>query len=58
MKNEEQRPFSEKRWNQELGAVPTGETFQLTKEDKKYLEQQDKKWEEILKKLKSKNNTK
>lgn len=58
MKNEETKPFSHQRWNQNLGAVPTGETFKLTKEDKKYLEQQDKKWEETLKKLKSKKNTK
>lgn len=58
MKNEETKPFSHQRWNQNLGAVSTGETFELTKEDKKYLEQQDKKWEETLKKLKSKNNTK
>lgn len=48
------KPFSSHRWNQEMGAVPTGETFELTDEDKKYLEEQDKKWQETLKKLKEK----
>lgn len=55
----EYKPFSSPRWNQQLGAEPTGETFELTEEDKKNLEQQDKKWEKTVKKLKEmRNNTK
>ncbi len=35
----------------------TDETFELTKEDKAYLAEQDNKWEETLKKLKSKRTS-
>lgn len=47
------KPFSNPRWNQDIGAVPTGKTFKLTEEQKQYLKEQDKKWRETLKKLKS-----
>lgn len=46
--------FSSHRWNQNPGAVPTGKTFELTEETKKWSEEQDKKWKETLKKLKEK----
>lgn len=49
--------FSNPRWNQDLGAIMTDETFELTKEDKAYLAEQDNKWEETLKKLKSKRTS-
>ena len=53
------KPFSSPRWTQDPGAVLTGETFELTEEDKKEIEQDDKEWEETLKKLKEmRNNTK
>lgn len=48
------KPFSNPRWNQDMGAIATGKTFKLTEEEKKYLKEQDQKWQEILKKLKSK----
>lgn len=48
------KPFSNPRWNQDMGAISTGKTFKLTEEEKKYLKEQDQKWQETLKKLKSK----
>lgn len=58
-KNKKDNLFSNPRWNQDPGAVMTAETFQLTKEEKKYLAEQDKKWKKTLNKLKTKRkNTK
>lgn len=56
-KKQEGKPFSNPRWNQNLGAVATGEMFEMTDEDKKYVEEQDKKWKETLKKIKEKKGT-
>lgn len=51
------KPFSNPKWGQDTGAVFTGETFKLTNEEKNFLEDEDKKWQETLKKLKSKNKS-
>lgn len=53
-KKNNNKPFSHPRWNEDPGAVPTGETFEMTEETKKWSEEQDKKWKETLKKLKEK----
>lgn len=45
--------FSHPRWNEDPGAVPTGETFELTEETKKWVEEQDEKWKKTIEKLKS-----
>ncbi len=52
-------PFSNPRWNQQLGAVLTGKKYKLTEKDKKQNEEDRKKWKETVKKLKEKRtNTK
>lgn len=53
----EYKPFSSPRWNQQLGAEPTGETFELTEEDKKHNEKENAKWKETVKKLKEMRNS-
>lgn len=52
-KQSNNKPFSSPRWNQNPGAVATGETFKLTEETKKWSDEQDKKWKKTLEKLKS-----
>lgn len=44
------KPFSNPRWNQQLGVVTIG-TFELTEKDKKHLEEEDLEWKETCKKL-------
>lgn len=52
--NKKYKPFSNPKWNQQLGAEPTGETFELTEETKKWSEEQEEKWKKNLKKIKNK----
>lgn len=52
--------FADKRWNDDPKAVviETDENFKLTKEDKNWIKEQDKKWQETLKKIKKQRGTK
>ena len=45
--------FTNPRWTQDPGAVPTGEHYPLTEEEKKWVKEQDEKWKKMLPKLKA-----
>ena len=56
--NKKEKPFSNPRWSQDPGLVPTGKKRELTEEEKKLAEELGKEWQvelEELKKKKEKN---
>ena len=51
------KPFSNPKWNQDPGANVIKENEKITREEKEWIKEQDKKWKETLKQLKERRNT-